>query len=126
MSKSIICPLGDRIVVKEQKREERTATGIYRPDIGGEKEDQLGTVIACGPGIATHSSGPTFGSHGGYTRLDFDVPTTTEGERGVKRCPLGAGDVVMFKSKMGLPFEHEGEKYLLLSYAEVIGVVAEA
>ena len=42
-------PLSDRIVVKADKAEETTASGIILPDTAKEKP-QIGTVISVGPG----------------------------------------------------------------------------
>ena len=42
-------PLSDRIVVKPEPAEEKTASGIILPDTAQEKP-QIGTVLAVGPG----------------------------------------------------------------------------
>ena len=42
-------PLSDRIVVKPEPAEEKTASGIILPDTAQEKP-QMGTVLATGPG----------------------------------------------------------------------------
>ena len=42
-------PLSDRIVVKPEPAEEKTASGIILPDTAQEKP-QIGTVMAVGPG----------------------------------------------------------------------------
>jgi chaperonin GroES len=42
-------PLGDRIVVKREEAEEKTAGGIVLPDTAKNKP-QRGTVLAVGPG----------------------------------------------------------------------------
>lgn len=44
-----IRPLGDRVVVKPDSREEKTRSGIIIPDTAKEKP-QEGTVIAVGSG----------------------------------------------------------------------------
>ena len=47
-------PLSDRIVVKPEPAEEKTASGIILPDTAQEKP-QIGEVMAVGPGKASDS-----------------------------------------------------------------------
>jgi len=47
-------PLSDRIVVKPEPAEEKTASGIILPDTAQEKP-QMGTVMAVGPGKSSDS-----------------------------------------------------------------------
>ena len=44
-----IKPLSDRVVIKAEDAEEKTASGIILPDTAKEKP-QIGTVISVGPG----------------------------------------------------------------------------
>ena len=47
-------PLSDRVVVKPQAAEEKTASGIILPDTAQEKP-QMGEVVAVGPGKMSES-----------------------------------------------------------------------
>ena len=47
-------PLSDRVVVKPQAAEEKTASGIILPDTAKEKP-QIGEVVAAGPGKVSDS-----------------------------------------------------------------------
>ena len=49
-----IKPLSDRVVVKAEAAEEKTASGIILPDTAKEKP-QMGTVVAIGPGSVSDS-----------------------------------------------------------------------
>ena len=49
-----INPLSDRVVVKPEAAEEKTASGIILPDSAKEKP-QIGQVVAVGPGKASDS-----------------------------------------------------------------------
>ena len=49
-------PLDDRIVVKPNEAEERTASGLVIPDTAKEKPQQ-GTVLAVGPGRRSDQTG---------------------------------------------------------------------
>ena len=47
-------PLSDRVVVKPQAAEEKTASGIILPDTAKEKP-QIGEIVAAGPGKVSDS-----------------------------------------------------------------------
>ena len=49
-----IKPLSDRVVIKAQDAEEKTASGIILPDTAKEKP-QMGEVLAAGPGKTSDS-----------------------------------------------------------------------
>ena len=49
-----IKPLSDRVVIKAQEAEEKTASGIILPDTAKEKP-QMGEVVAIGPGKTSDS-----------------------------------------------------------------------
>ena len=44
-----IKPLSDRVIVKAQEAEDKTASGIILPDTAKEKP-QIGVIVATGPG----------------------------------------------------------------------------
>ena len=51
MKKTSVQPLGDRILVKpEQKEDAKTASGIYIPETAHKEKPERGEVIAVGPG----------------------------------------------------------------------------
>jgi chaperonin GroES len=49
MAKNKITPIGMKVLISPTKIEEKTASGIYRPD-AGEQKSQMGKVIAVGSG----------------------------------------------------------------------------
>ena len=51
-----IKPLSDRVVVKAQDAEEKTASGIILPDTAQEKP-QIGEIVAIGPGKVSDAGG---------------------------------------------------------------------
>jgi len=91
-------PLGDRIVVKPNEGEEKTATGLYLPETAKEKPQQ-GEVIAVGPG-----------------RFD---------EEGAKRIPLDVkvGDLVLFANYGGTEIKLDGDKLLILKESDILAVI---
>jgi chaperonin GroES len=48
-----IQPLFDKVLLKPQKSEEKTASGIYIPDTAKQDKPQIGEVIAIGKDVNT-------------------------------------------------------------------------
>ena len=92
-------PLEDRIVVRPNEAEEKTASGLVIPDTAKEKP-QEGEVLAVGPG-----------------RFD---------DGGDKRVPLDVkvGDTVLYSKYGGTEVKYSGEEYLILSARDVLAVIA--
>lgn len=90
-------PLGDRVILKPVKDEQKTESGIFLPDTAKEKP-QKGEVVAVGSGRL----------------LD-------NGERAP--LVLKVGDKVIFAKYAGSEFKVEGEEYLILSEREILGVL---
>jgi len=87
-------PLGDRIVVKANAKEETTKGGIILPDTVKEKP-QEGEVIAVGPGRMTEEG----------KRIALDVKK---------------GDTVVYPRYSGTELKIEGEEYLIMRESEVL------
>lgn len=62
-----IRPLGERIVVKPLKQEEKTEGGIYLPETASKEKPQQGEVIAVGPDFKELKKGDKiiFAKYGG-------------------------------------------------------------
>ena len=90
-------PLGDRLVVEPQEKEEVTASGLVLPETDKEKPQQ-GTVIAIGPG-----------------RRDDDG----------KRVPMDVaeGDTVLYAKYAGTEIKLDGKKVLILKESDVLAIV---
>jgi chaperonin GroES len=89
-------PLGDRLVVKADEKEEKTASGIFLPDTAQEKPLR-GTVLAAGPGRV----------------LDNGT---------VQPLEVKAGDKILFGKYSGTEIKLDGESFLILKESEVLGV----
>lgn len=91
-----IVPLYDRIVLKRQEAESKTAGGIVLPDTAKDKP-QKGTVVSVGDGHVSKDG---------------------------KRLPLTlkAGDRVIFSSYAGDEISVGDEEYLLLRESDVLAV----
>ena len=90
-------PLGDRVVVRRIKEDQKTAGGIIIPDTVQEKP-QEGQVISVGPG-APDDKGKL-------------VPTTVK-----------AGEYVLFGKWSGSEVKLEGEELLIMKESDIMGVL---
>ena len=91
-------PLDDRIVVKANEAEERTASGLVIPDTAKEKPQQ-GSVLAVGPGRRSEQSGEL---------IPLDVKV---------------GDTVVYSKYGGTEITIDGEDLLILTGRDVLAVV---
>jgi chaperonin GroES len=91
-------PLDDRIVVRPNEAEEKTASGLVIPDTAKEKPQQ-GEVLAVGPGRRADSSGE-------LVPLDIKV-----------------GDTVLYSKYGGTEVTIDGEDLLVLSSRDVLAKV---
>jgi chaperonin GroES len=90
-------PLGDRVVVRRVKEEQKTAGGIIIPDTAQEKP-QEGEIIAVGPGA-----------------LD---------ESGKRVAPeVKVGEFVLFGKWSGTEVRIDGEDLLIMKESDIMGVV---
>ena len=91
-------PLDDRIVVKANEAEERTASGLVIPDTAKEKPQQ-GSVLAVGPGRRSDQTGQV---------IPMDVKV---------------GDTVVYSKYGGTEITIDGEDLLVLTSRDVLAVV---
>ena len=92
-----IRPLGDRILVKRIKEEEKTKGGIIIPDTAKEKP-QEGKVVAVGKGKMTEEG----------KLLPLDVK---------------AGDKILFGKYSGTEIKIDGEEHLIMREDDILGVL---
>jgi len=90
-------PLGDRILVKPKKSEEKTASGIVLPDTAKEKP-QEGEVIAVGPG-AKNDEGK---------RIVMDVKV---------------GDKVLYSKYSGTEVKINGKEHLIIRESDILAII---
>ncbi len=93
-------PLDDRIVVRPNEAEEKTASGLVIPDTAKEKPQQ-GEVLAVGPGRRADSTGELI-------PLDIKV-----------------GDTVLYSKYGGTEVTVDGEDLLVLVSRDVLAKVAK-
>jgi chaperonin GroES len=95
-----LTPIADRIIVRREASDEKTAGGIILPD-ASKKKPQKGTVLAVGPGKLNQKDG---------TRVAMQ---------------LKAGDVVLFTAWAGDEFKDnkKGGEVLVMHESDVLAVV---
>lgn len=90
-------PLADRVLVKVEEQETKTAGGILLPDTA-QKKSQKGVVMAVGAGRMNEEG----------KRLPMEVKV---------------GDEILFAKYSGTDIESEGVKYLLLSERDILAIL---
>ena len=93
-----IQPLGDRVVVKPQPAEEKTASGLFIPDTAKEKP-QRGTILAVGPGRAENG-----------TKIDMTVK---------------AGDTILYGKYAGTEINLDDDDVLIMRESDILGIVGD-
>lgn len=91
-----IKPLGDRVVVKPEPAEEKTASGLIIPDTAKEKP-QRGTIVAVGPGRVENGN-----------KIDMTVEE---------------GHTVLYGKYAGTEITIDGEEVLIMRESDILGIV---
>ncbi len=92
-----IKPLHDRVIVKRNDAEQKTASGIIIPDTAKEKP-QEGIVIAAGSGIRREDG----------TVLPLDVKE---------------GDKILFGKYAGTEIKIDGDEFLMMKEDDILGII---
>lgn len=92
-----IRPLHDRVVVRRNEEETKSAGGIVLPGSAAEKPQQ-GEVLAVGEGRILQNGD-------------------------VRPCSVKAGDKVMFGQYSGSTVKVDGEELLIMNESDIFGVV---
>lgn len=99
MSKNLITPVGEYILVKPIKDEEQTASGLILQTSGKGERPQKGEIISLGAG--------KLGEDG--KRVPFDVKV---------------GQIVFFKKYSPEEIEIDGEMFLLMKEQDILGIIS--
>lgn len=102
--------VGDRVLIKLRKANEKTATGLYLPPGVQEKEKvQQGYIIKTGPGYPIPSP------------MEADEPWKDR-EENIKYIPLQAkeGDLAIFLLNGSYEVIYEGEKYFIVPQHSIL------
>ena len=93
----MIRPLHDRVIVKRNDAETKTASGIIIPDTAKEKP-QEGEVVAVGSG-------------------------KVKDDGGLRPLELKKGDKILFGKYSGTEIKIDGEEYLMMREDDILGVI---
>jgi len=99
MADKLVKPLGDRVLLKETQKEEKTASGIIIPDTVAKEDVKTAKVISVGPGLFTQS--------GNLIPMNVSV----------------GDEVILPPYHQGQEVKLNGEKYLLLRESEILMVI---
>jgi chaperonin GroES len=91
-------PLGDKLLVKRAEAQTKTDSGIYLPESAKDKPKE-GKIVALGQGILNRDTGKY---------LPFSVKK---------------GDRVIFTSYSGTEVKIDGEDLLIMTEADILGVI---
>lgn len=94
-----IKPLGDNVILRPAKQEEKTASGIVLPATADKERPEKGEVIAVGPGKMTPDG----------KRLSVSV---------------AVGDMVLFKKYSPDEIKLDGEEVLVISESDIIAILS--
>ena len=92
-----IKPLSDRVVIKAEDAEEKTASGIILPDTAKEKP-QIGEVVAVGPGKSSDSGN-------------------------LVKMTLKKGDKVLYGKYSGTEINHDGIDLLIMRESDILAIL---
>lgn len=99
MENRLVKPLGDRVLLKEKEKEEKTASGIIIPDTVAKEDVKTAKVVSVGPGL--------------YTQTGNLIPMN-----------VSVGDeVIVPPYHQGQEIKLNGEKYILLRESEILMVI---
>ena len=90
-------PLGDRVLIKVQEGDTKTAGGIIIPQTAQEKT-QTGIIVAAGPGVRDDA--------GKLIALEVKV-----------------GDKVMYDKYAGTQIKIDGDDHLIVKYSDVLAII---
>lgn len=96
-SKTTVTPLDDRVLIRPNQAEEKTASGIFIPEAAKEKP-MIGKVVAVGPG-----------------------KVNDDGKRTALTVKKGAS--VLFGKYSGTEVDIDGEEHTIVRENELLGII---
>ena len=107
--------VGDRVLIRLEEANDRTAVGLYLPATALDKENvQTGIVEEVGPGIPLPPKPD-----------DDDVPWNEASGEQMRYIPLQAqkGDQVIFLRKDAIEITFERDKYMVAPYVAILALI---
>ena len=103
--------VGDRVLIKLDTGEERTASGLILPESVAEKQQVMsGRVVAVGPGVPMPNAD------------EADSEPWRASERTPRYIPMQAvpGDQALFMRKAGVEIRYRGQEFLIVPQAAIL------
>lgn len=110
--------IGDRVLIKPERPEERTQIGLYLPQSVLEKESvQSGRIVSTGPGVPLPA----------LPEPDDEPWRQRPGHESARFIPLQAhvGDYALYLRKEAVEIKFEGEKYIIVSHNAILVLIRE-
>jgi len=116
MNRKKIIVIGDRVLIKPDRDEERTKVGLYLPQTVKDKEDVVGgTVVQTGPGIPLADP------------ADLSEEPWKRQNKEMKFLPVQAqpGDYALFLQKAGVEITYQGEQYIIVPQSAILVLIRD-
>ncbi|HUO78473.1 MAG TPA: co-chaperone GroES family protein [Thermodesulfovibrionales bacterium] len=114
-AKKNIIIVGDRVLIEQDEKTDKTTSGLYLPPTVKEKERVLGGyIIRVGPGYPVHDP-----------NVVIEEPWSSHKRMDLRYLPLQAseGDYAIFLKEAAVEIEFEGKKYLIVPHSAILALV---
>ena len=112
-----ILVVGDRVLIKPDKGEQKSKAGLYLPPSVIEKQEILsGVIVEIGPGIPL-----------GNPEENIDEPWAGNDSSNVKYIPTQAdvGDIALFLNKASIEIKIENDDYLIVPQSAILILIRD-
>ena len=112
-----ILVVGDRVLIKPGKGEQKSKAGLYLPPSVIEKQEILsGVIVEIGPGIPL-----------GNPEENIDEPWSGNDSSNVKYIPTQAdvGDIALFLNKASIEIKIENDDYLIVPQSAILILIRD-
>ena len=112
-----ILVVGDRVLIKPDKGEQKSKAGLYLPPSVIEKQEILsGVIVEIGPGIPL-----------GNPEENIDEPWSANDSSNVKYIPTQAdvGDIALFLNKASIEIKIENDDYLIVPQSAILILIRD-
>ena len=112
-----ILVVGDRVLIKPDKGEQKSKAGLYLPPSVIEKQEILsGVIVEIGPGIPL-----------GNPEENIDAPWSANDSSSVKYIPTQAdvGDIALFLNKASIEIKIENDDYLIVPQSAILILIRD-
>ena len=112
-----ILVVGDRVLIKPDKGEQKSKAGLYLPPSVIEKQEILsGVIVEIGPGIPLVNP-----------EENIDEPWSGNDSSNVKYIPTQAdvGDIALFLNKASIEIKIENDDYLIVPQSAILILIRD-